>query len=138
MTEITLKIAERHPLLFVHRKESGNPLAFPTFEDRVVVSWRDSSQIEIGYVVYREDTATSIVDTLGQKGPNITSLVDLSGTPGANYLYYVAAYDTANSFGTSPHGKDHGLRDLFAPTSVEAGDRMFENRRNRYRTITKA
>jgi fibronectin type 3 domain-containing protein len=99
------------------------------FEDRVELTWTDASQVESGYVVYREDTSTADVDTLGDTRANMTSFTDRTGAPGTTYRYLVAAFDTkGEARGESDTDDDYGIRTLVAPRSVSATDGEFEDR----------
>ncbi len=97
------------------------------YEDKIVISWVDNSQLEHGYVVSRTDTSESVVDTSYTIGPNRTSLTDFTTVPGITYSYSVAAFDSLNgTVGYSEPAEDLGLRVLLPPTGVQASDGEFE------------
>ncbi len=111
------------------RAPTGVAASDDEFEDRVEITWTDRSAIESGYAVYREDTATTVVDTLGEVGAGSTSFTDRTGAPGTTYRYRVAAFDTkGEGRGESDTAADYGIRTLLAPRSVDAGDGEFEKR----------
>jgi hypothetical protein len=79
--------------------------------------------------VYRTDTATAVVDTLGDTRANTSSFTDRTGTSGTTYQYRVAAFDTkGEARGESDTDDDLGARELRAPRSVSATDGTFEDR----------
>jgi hypothetical protein len=97
------------------------------YEDRVVVSWADNSQLEHGYVVSRRDTNETAPDTVYTIGPNRTSFTDYNAVPGITYNYGVAAFDSANGpVGYSEYAEDTGNRVLAAPSNVRADDGEYE------------
>ncbi len=98
------------------------------YEDRIVISWVDNSQLEHGYVVSREDSATAEVDTSYTIGPNRTSFTDYSASPGVTYRYSVSAFDSlSGAVGYSGPAEDLGRRVLLRPTGVLASNGEFED-----------
>jgi hypothetical protein len=101
------------------------------FEDKIVISWTDNSHMENGYLVSRQDTNETVIDTSYAIGPNRGSFTDFSAEPGVTYNYSVAAFDSANGIlGYSAPGEDIGWRILLAPTDVEADDGLYETHVN--------
>ncbi|UCF77814.1 MAG: hypothetical protein JSW03_06795, partial [Candidatus Eiseniibacteriota bacterium] len=91
------------------------------YEDRIVISWTDNSELEHGYVVSREDSATAEIDTSYTIGPNRTSFTDYSTAPGVTYSYSVSAFDSLSGVvGYSESAEDFGRRVLLPPTGVLA------------------
>ena len=83
------------------------------FEDRVEITWRDHSNAEDGYRVYRN--GVEIASTTD----NVTSIFDLHPPFGLASRYSVRAFD---AFGTSVADDDTGSTTLLAPGSLNASD----------------
>jgi hypothetical protein len=83
------------------------------FEDRVEVTWKDHSNAEDGYSVYRDGVQ------IAATGDNITSIFDLNPPFGMASLYSVRAFD---AFGMSPADDDTGSTVLLPPASLNASD----------------
>jgi hypothetical protein len=96
------------------------------YEDKVIVTWTDNSQLEQGYAIYRGETAPG--ELIGTKGANSSSFTDFTGVPGVTYVYRVAAFDSlGEDYGESEAGQDQGLRVLLAPSGVQATDGRYED-----------
>ncbi len=99
------------------------------YEDRIVISWTDNSDLEHGYAVTRRDTSAAVDDTMFVIGPNRTSMTDYNAIPGITYDYSVSAFDSVSGeIGYSDPVGDLGLRVLLAPTNVRAGDAEYESK----------
>lgn len=112
-------------------RELGVPTAVTAsdeeYEDRIIISWPDNSQLEHGYAVTRRDTSAAEDDTTFAIGPNRTAFTDFNAIPGVTYNYSVAAFDSASGvLGYSESAEDLGVRVLLAPTRVQAGDAEYE------------
>jgi hypothetical protein len=83
------------------------------YEDRVEITWRDKSDYEDGYYIYRDD---SLIDSLDY---NTISYTDYSSEPGIRYEYSIAAFD---SIGPSESVADIGYTTLLPPVSFHASD----------------
>lgn len=112
-------------------RELGTPSAVAAsdeeYEDKIVISWVDNSQLEHGYVVSRRDTSAADDDTTFVIGPNRRSYTDYNAVPDVIYRYTVSAFDSASgAVGYSAPAEDLGLRVLLAPSGVQASDGEFE------------
>jgi hypothetical protein len=87
-------------------------------ETSVEITWRDNSDAEDGYHIYRDSVL------IGTEADNSISFVDASPTFGMTHLYEVRAYD---SYGESEAASDSGYTTLLAPVSFNASD-VYENR----------
>lgn len=97
------------------------------YEDRVIVTWTDNSQMEQGYAIYRGETVPD--ELIGEKGPNSSGFSDNTAVPGMTYVYSVAAFDNlGQDYGESDKGQDKGWRVLNPPDSVQATDGDYEDR----------
>ncbi|TAK66249.1 MAG: T9SS type A sorting domain-containing protein, partial [Bacteroidetes bacterium] len=87
------------------------------YEDKIVISWEDSSQVESGYFIYRNG------DTLpyATVGANSTSFTDVSPLFGQQIAYEVAAY---RNYELNISGKisDVGSTILFPPASINVSN----------------
>jgi hypothetical protein len=99
------------------------------YEDRIVISWVDNSELEHGYVVSRDDTAAAEVDTSYTIGPNRTSFTDYSASPGVTYTYSVSAFDSlSGEVGYSAPTENLGSRALLPPAGVVASKGEYEDK----------
>jgi hypothetical protein len=99
------------------------------YENKVVVSWTDNSDIESGYVIFRQDTMTAVVDTIRTWSSSSNTFTDKTAVSRVTYWYGVAAFDTlGDAWGRSAMETDIGRRLLLAPTNVLATDDEFEDR----------
>jgi hypothetical protein len=97
------------------------------YEDKIVISWTDNSNLEQGYIVARRDTSAAVVDTTWLDS-NRTSFNDRTSIPGVTYRYSVSAFDNlGESLGYSVPVEDLGRRVLLAPADVRADDGVSEN-----------
>ncbi len=84
-----------------------------TYENRVVITWKDNSNAESGYRVYRGTTL------IGTTADNAISFIDNSASVGVTSTYCVAAFD---AYGESASASDAGSAALLAPVSVNASE----------------
>lgn len=82
-------------------------------ETEIEIIWRDNSDAEDGYHIYRDSLL------IGATEDNHTHFVDLSPTLGDIHTYRVSAHD---SYGESEGGEDSGYTSILAPASVNASD----------------
>ncbi len=94
-----------------------------TLEDRVLITWKDESEAETGYLVSR--TADGQSEVVGTTGPGAEALIDEQGVPGTEYEYSVVAVDER---GESAAVVDSGGRTLAAPTEFTATQGEFEDK----------
>ncbi len=91
------------------------------FDDKITVSWEDTSNLEDNFIVSRSDGKN---DTLAA---NTTSFTDATAIPGFQYVYCVTALATQG--GESQQVCDGGIRAIIlAPDTLIASDSLFENR----------
>jgi hypothetical protein len=91
------------------------------FDDKVIVTWEDTSNLEDKYIVSRSDGKN---DTLAA---NTTSFTDVTALPGFQYVYCVTAL--TDHGGKSQDVCDGGIRAIIlAPDTLIASDSIFENR----------
>jgi fibronectin type 3 domain-containing protein len=83
------------------------------FEDRVEIAWKDHSNAEDGYRVYRDSVQ------IAATGDNVTSIFDLHPPFGMASVYRVRAFD---AFGMSSADDDSGSTVLLPPGSLNASD----------------
>lgn len=82
------------------------------YEDKVVIAWRDTSQVEAGYHVY----CNSVL--IGTLAPNMNSFTDANPFPhGTPLAYSVAAF---NRYGESALISAAGSAAIFTPISFNA------------------
>jgi len=92
-----------------------------TFDDRIQVTWKDSTGIANGYIVLRGGTP---LDTLAASKRTFN---DYEASPNTTHNYCVVAFSERG--GQSASGCDVGFRMIvLAPTNVIATDGDFENR----------
>jgi hypothetical protein len=82
-------------------------------EDHVEITWRDYSDAEDGYRIYRDGVL------IGTEPDRSISFLDTSPTFGRTHLYRVCAFD---DYGESDADSDEGYTILFPPVSVNASD----------------
>jgi hypothetical protein len=87
-------------------------------ESSVEITWRDDSDAEDGYRIYRDAVL------VGTVGDNSISFVDPSPAFGSKHRYDVRAYD---AYGESEAASDSGYTTLLAPMSFNASD-VYEDR----------
>ncbi|MCA9732035.1 Ig-like domain-containing protein [candidate division KSB1 bacterium] len=98
-----------------------------TYENRVLIAWKDNSRIEDGYRIYRSVKSEKDSTLIGEIDANRTSFIDTAAVPAVVYNYSVAAFDSVgDGIGESKVAKDDGSRILLAPTAVTASDGEFE------------
>jgi len=82
-------------------------------EDSIEIRWRDNSDAEQAYRIYRDDLL------IGSSPDNTISFVDTDPILGQTHAYAVCAYD---SVGESEPGTDTGYSALLGPVSFNASD----------------
>ena len=98
-----------------------------TFDDKVTITWRDTSTTEDGFLVYRMPKSTTDSILVANLGAGATTFDDPNGQPGQLYTYCVVAF--SNKGGRSTPICDDGQRAVvIAPASVTATDGAFEDR----------
>ncbi len=90
------------------------------YEDRIEISWRDNSDWEDGYYIYRDGDP----EPIGTEADNSISFIDYSPEFGIHHEYSVAAFD---AIGPSEAAVDEGHTTLLAPVSFNASD-VYEDR----------
>ncbi len=88
-------------------------------ETEVAIRWRDNSDAEEGYRIYRD------AQLAGTVPDNATAFVDDEAGFGRTHSYSVAAFD---DYGESEAKSDSGNTTVFAPVSVNASDSYGDDR----------
>ncbi len=88
------------------------------YEDKVVITWEDSSQVEHGYVIFRNGVQYAVI------GANTTSYTDAAPLFGQQTIYEVAAYRYFEE-NASEKKSDVGSTILFPPTSINVSNNYF-------------
>ena len=93
------------------------------YEDRVVLTWADNSQVEDGYRIYRRAVDETEFVRIATREANRTVYNDESAWAGVDFVYRVVAYDM---WGESEYEEAAGRRTLEPPSSVRATRGEFE------------
>ena len=92
------------------------------FENRIDLSWEDSSRAETGYSIYRIETDSLHLepDSIGSTAADARAFIDsVAIIFGANYTYLVVAHD---SLGQSAADTASGYTTILPPGSFHASD----------------
>lgn len=90
---------------------------YDVHEDRVEVTWTDASEVESGYVIYRQAASDDIPAFVDSVSATRASVGDYGGVPGVEYTYSIRTYD---SRGVSAPVEMKGRRSLAKPGNVTA------------------
>ncbi len=61
--------------------------------DVSILSWDDTSSVENGFIIYRQEGIGSPFEEIGRVGRNVTTFYDAQVQPGESYMYKVNAYN---------------------------------------------
>ena len=108
------------------RAPTGIAATDSTLADRVLVTWTDRSEIEVGYRVRRSEDAVTF-DTLGVTNANVSFFADMDAVPGTRYTYCVETLDANGN--ASTEACDFGARGfVLPPLNVTATDGQYPDR----------
>lgn len=101
-----------------------------TFDDKVRVSWADTSTTETAFRIYRENLSTNTTILVDTTVANRTRFEDTTAEPNVSYRYCVEAITrVSGSVVTAAQQCDNGRRIYaLAPTHVAATDSTHEDR----------